>query len=405
MTWSMAPVWIIDIAGSFGMIVVSTICLGTTRKIIRKAPENALANYMLWFTVALFAFSVSRSAGHILKHLLYFSGHYDVWRQISPVSGSINTITFVIIGSVTLYFGRMETIMNRMARDREKISSFNRELLELNRDIESIVSERTRVEMALRFAHDIRNPSMIIGGLVRRMKKNFPESSPELKKINQIQEQVEKLESLVAKLDLSEKKGRWTFSALELSALTEEALAAVQDEAASKGIILFLDRAPSPLTFQGNRHLVKIALMHLLRNAIEACGNGDTIEVATEAGEKSVTVRIEDNGPGIPAEMVKHIFEPYFSTGEGTTGIGLPYVKQIIEDHNGTIQLTSSRERGTSVVIVFPPLLGELSRTSWNRQPLPCSIHSQAEISPCFAITVGLSIMTRPSISTCCFHR
>lgn len=362
--WSLAPLWIIDFTGSLGMIIVSTMCLATTRKIMRKAPENALANYLLWFTGALFAFSVSRSAGHILKHILFFSGHYDLWKQLSPISGSVNSITFVIIGSVTLYFGRMETLMNRMARDRDRITAFSRELLELNRDIESIVSERTRVEMALRFAHDVRNPSMIIGGLVRRMKKNIPEGSPELEKIRQIQEQAEKLESLISKLDLSEKKGGWKFSALELSALTEEALTAVQNEADRKGIIIFLDRAPSPLTFQGSRHLVKIALMHILRNAIEACGSGDTIQVVTEAGEKSVTVHIDDNGPGIPPAMVEHIFEPFFPTGEGTTGIGLPYVKQIIEDHNGTMELASSREKGTTVVISFPPLLGELSRTA-----------------------------------------
>ena len=361
--WSLAPVWMIDFAGSLGMIIVSTTCLATARKIIRQAPENALANYLLWFTAALFAFSVSRSSGHILKHVLYFSGHYTLWKDLSPVSGSINTITFVIIGSVTLYFGRMETIMNRMARDRDKISSFSRELLELNRDIESIVAERTRVEMALRFAHDVRNPSMIIGGLVRRMKKNIPEGSPELEKIRQILEQAEKLDSLVGKLDLSEKKGGWKFAALELSALAEEAVAAVQEEADRKDIIIFLDRAPSPLTFQGSRHLVKIALMHLLRNAIESCGSGDTVQVVTEAGEKSVIARIEDNGPGIPREMVEHIFEPFFDTGKGTTGIGLPFVKQIVEDHKGTLELASTRERGTSVVIRFPPLLGELSRS------------------------------------------
>lgn len=361
--WSLAPVWMIDFAGSLGMIIVSTMCLATTRKITRQAPENALANYLLWFTAALFAFSVSRSAAHILKHVLYFSGHYGLWQQLSPFTGSINTITFVIIGSVTLYFRRMETIMNRMARDRDKISVFSRELLELNRDIESIVSERTRVEMALRFAHDVRNPAMIIGGLVRRMKKNLPENSPELKKIGQIQDQIEKLESLVSKLDLPKKKGGWKFSALELSGLVEEAVTAVQDEADRKGIIIFLDRAPSTLTFQGSRHLVKIALMHLLRNAIEACGSGDTIQVVTEAGKKSVIVRIEDNGPGIPREMVEHIFEPFFDTGKGTTGIGLPYVQQIIEDHNGTMELASSSEKGTSVVISFPPLLGELSRS------------------------------------------
>lgn len=361
--WSLAPVWIIDIAGSLGMIVVSTLCLATTAKIVRRAPENALANYLFWFAGAIFAFSVSRSAGHILKHVLYFSGHGELWKQLSPISGSINTITFVIIGSVTLFFRRMETIMNRMARDRDRISLFSRELLELNRDIEAIVSERTRVELALRFAHDVRNPSMIIGGLVRRMRKNIPEGGPEYERIGQIQEQVEKLESLVGRLDLSRKKGAWTFSALDLNALVEEAVDAVRGEADGKDVIIFLDRAPSTLTFQGNRHLVKIALMHILRNAIEACGRGDTIQVITEAGEKSVIVRIEDNGPGIPQEMVEHIFEPFFNTPEGTTGIGLPYVKQIVEDHNGTIALSSSKETGTSLVISFPPLLGELSRT------------------------------------------
>lgn len=360
--WSLAPVWIIDFAGSLGMIIVSTMCLATTVKIVRKAPENALANYLFWFAAAIFAFSMSRSAGHIIKHILYFSGHGALWKQLSPISGSINTITFVIIGSVTLFFRRMEAIMNRMARDRDKISAFSSELLELNRDIEAIVSERTRVEMALRFAHDIRNPSMIIGGLVRRMKKNFPEGSPELKRISQIQDQVEKLESLVGRLDLSREKGAWKFSVLDLNALVEEALDAVRGEAERKDIFIFLDRSPSTLTFQGNRHLVKIALMHVLRNAIEVCGSGDTIQIVTEAGEKSVAVRIEDNGPGIPQEMVEHIFEPFFSTREGTTGIGLSYVKQIIEDHNGTIQLASRKDTGTSVLISFPPLLGELSR-------------------------------------------
>jgi len=341
--WSLAPVWIIDFAGSLGMIIVSSLCLATTGKIVRKAPENALAHYLFWFAAAIFAFSVSRSAGHIIKHVLFLMGHGALWQKISPISGSINTISFVVIGSVTLYFRRMENIMNRMARDRDKISTFSRELLELNSSIEDIISERTRLEMALRFAHDVRNPSMIIGGLVRRMRKNIPEDSPEHGRINQIQEQVEKLESLVGRLDLSRQKGVLKFAALDLNLLVEEGVDAVQGEADRKDVIIFLDRSPSTLTFQGNRHLVKIALMHILRNAIEACGSGDTIQVVTEAGEKSVIVRIEDNGPGIPQEIKAHIFKPYFSTREGTTGIGLPYVKQIVEDHHGTIELVSSK--------------------------------------------------------------
>ncbi|MCL7488319.1 MAG: HAMP domain-containing histidine kinase [Desulfobulbaceae bacterium] len=360
--WSLSPVWFIDFSGSLGMIVVSCLCLGTARRINRKAPEHALASYLLWLSAAIFAFSISRSLGHIIKHGLYFSGYSDTWRHLSPVSGSINTLTFVVIGAVTLYFRQIETIMNRMSRDRDKITVFSRELLELNRDIESIVSERTRVEMGLRFAHEIRNPAMIIGGLARRMDKNMPEESPDRERLKQIVDQSEKLETLVNMLDQPEKKSSGKFEALELSALVEDVITIVQDEADRKGIIIILDRAPSPLTFQGNRHLIKIAFMHILRNGLESCASGDTIQVVTEAGERTVIAKFEDNGPGIPQEIADHIFDPFFTTREGSTGIGLPYVKQIIEEHNGSIVLSSSKNTGTLILIRLPPLLGELSR-------------------------------------------
>ena len=63
-------------------------------------------------------------------------------------------------------------------------------------------------------------------------------------------------------------------------------------------------------------------------------------------------------------EILDHVFEPFFTTVKGKTGIGLSYARQIIEEHNGSIEIDSKEGLGTSVTINLPPLLGELSRES-----------------------------------------
>ncbi len=76
---------------------------------------------------------------------------------------------------------------------------------------------------------------------------------------------------------------------------------------------------------------------------------------------------IRDNGPGIAPQIVAHIFEPFYQTSQGPTGIGRPYVKQIVEEQKGSISLASKQGEVTSVLISLPPLLGELSRTATGR--------------------------------------
>ncbi len=362
MIWPLSPLWTVDLVGSLAMIVVSTMCLGVARKIFRRDPENALANYLLWLCIAIFAFSVSRSLGHIIKHILYFSGYSHLWQALSPISGSINSITFVVIAAITLYFRRTATIMERMTRDRDKISAFSRELLELNRDIEAIVAERTQTEMALFVAHGVRNPAMIIGGMARKMKKLSPECWAGNSSVDTILMETAKLESLVQKLGTSQPLAKKEFTSVDLNEIAAAALRTMAQAAKAKDIALVSDYHPAPLIFLGSKHLITIAIIHVLRNALEACKAGDRIEVVTRPAANAVQIGIRDNGPGIAPEVVAHIFEPFYQTSRGPTGIGLPYVKQIVDEQKGTITLTSTEGEGTTVLISLPPLLGELSR-------------------------------------------
>ncbi len=359
--WSLSPVWFIDFCGSAVMIILSAQCLFLVRRLFSKDPESPLANYLFWFVGAIFAFSASRSLGHIIKHLLYFSDQSDLWRQLVPISGSINSMTFVVIASATLFFHRMQTIMERMNRDRERIEKTSHEIFELNKNIESIVFERTKAEIALRMAHEVRNPAMIIGGLLRRLLINASDDCIEEKeRLEKVIEQVRKLETLVTSFEKVRPDLEKKIVPLELNQLVEETLEILQPEANQKDITILLDRSSAGLNIQGNSQLLKIAIMHVIRNAIDACETGNTVQITTELTGRGIELKIQDDGPGIPEELLHHIYEPFYLTKEGETGLGIPYVKQILTEHKGTISIISKEKVGTTVEIVLPTHLALL---------------------------------------------
>ncbi len=357
---SLYPFWYFDIAGSIAMVVLSAASMRLVFRLYRRDPENALNTYLLWLISAIFVFCLFRALGHLVKYVLLFSGHGVLWHRIAPVSGGLNSITFVVIFAVTIFFRDILTIMNRMTRDRLKIEKTSSQLLELNRDIEAVVSDRTKAEMALQIAHGIRNPVMVIGGLLKRLYRDCSPSPEERRMRDAIMDQIRQLEHLVQGFENLQVQFENHFSTIELNALVHDALEIVRHEAEQKKIALAFTPAANPLPLYGNQQYLKVALLHLLRNAIEACGEKNHIRVTVGQTGEGAMVRIEDNGPGIPGEVLEHIFEPFYSTKAGATGLGLPYVRQIIHEHRGDIRIRSTPGVGTSVQLTFPTHLATL---------------------------------------------
>ena len=355
------PLWALDIVGSLIMLILSSLCMRQVMILYKRDRENALYTYLMWLVAALFAFCIFRSAGHLVKHLLVFSERSDIWAWIAPLSGGLNTIAFVIIFAVTLFFRNVLIFMNRMTSDRKKIETTSRHLLSLNQDIESVVSDRTRAEMALKLAHEIRNPVMIIGGLLRRLNRT-PSDEARLGEEyrREIEQQVDQLESLVARFEAMQAASQEHFRTVELNELLRDAVEMVQPEAEGKGIKINFQLSATMLPFKGNQQYLKVALLHLLRNGIEACSAGNHIKIMTELTPKGAVARIQDDGPGIPVHVLQHIFEPFYSTRDGATGLGLPYVRQIINEHRGEIRVVSKLRKGTTVKLLIPSHLSEL---------------------------------------------
>ena len=143
MTLSFVPIWIVDVCGSLAMIIFGFLCIRLAYELRSRDRSNVIWTYLLWFCMGLSAFAISRSAGHLLKQLLLLSGQKATWSLIQPFSGAINTLTFVFVGSVTLFFERIWNIYRLISRDKKELQETRDELLYVNQNLEDLVNERT----------------------------------------------------------------------------------------------------------------------------------------------------------------------------------------------------------------------------------------------------------------------
>ncbi len=99
---------------------------------------------------------------------------------------------------------------------------------------------------------------------------------------------------------------------------------------------------------------VKQALVNLIKNAVQAMTQGGTLTLTTVAENDGVWVHVADTGGGIPQEKINRIFQPYFTTKEKGTGLGLMIVQRIVREHGGRIELESNTGEGTTFRLWFP---------------------------------------------------
>ncbi|OGC35078.1 hypothetical protein A2311_06040 [candidate division WOR-1 bacterium RIFOXYB2_FULL_48_7] len=104
-----------------------------------------------------------------------------------------------------------------------------------------------------------------------------------------------------------------------------------------------------------DKHRIVQVFMNLINNAVQAIGpNGGTITLSAQITDKNVLIAIQDTGPGMSPELLNKIFDPFFTTKEQGTGLGLSITRKIVEEHKGSIDITSQVGQGTTFTILLP---------------------------------------------------
>ena len=354
LTLPMLSIWTVDFFGSAVAIILAGLCLAEARKLMQGKPDNPLYAFFFWLTVTFLAFTLSRSLGHLFKYTLIFSGAANVWEFLRPFSGGFNTLAFMTVAAVTMFFHHIQRIYRRMEANHAELESVSREILNLNRDLETLVMERTMAEMALGVADGIRNPICVIGGFSHLLLRRLTPEDPSRQWLRAIAEEAKRMEQMVEKFETLAKEREYFFGQEDLNLIVQDVLTILAPEAEAKNLNLEAKLWPQPLIGKLSKHLLRVGLSHLLRNAIEATPPGGCIEVLTSLEGDQAHVEIKDTGKGMSAEVVEKVFVPFYTTKIGGTGLGLVFVRQIVEEHRGDIKVTSKPGRGTTVSINLP---------------------------------------------------
>jgi signal transduction histidine kinase len=217
---------------------------------------------------------------------------------------------------------------------------------------QEIEAERLRAfrETARRVAHEMRNPLTPIRLAIAQLARS---ASPD---------QREAIDVLAAESDRLEQLAR---EFTEFGRLPEgpaapvdfnELLAELARSSLPATMRAHLQLDPGTPALAGHYDPLRRAFSNILRNAVEACdGRGELEIIAGPFDGGGVRVEIRDHGPGVPPEMASRIFDPYCTGKPGGTGLGLALVKQTIEMHGGSIELTDTPGGGATFVVRMGP--------------------------------------------------
>jgi signal transduction histidine kinase len=270
-----------------------------------------------------------------------------VYIPIEPALAEAKKNVTMFIAIYTVFFSIIFLIINHRFRglygtiesDSKMMESINTGLTELNKDLETMVAERTVISLTCRRL--LRDEEERVTGRLREG-------------IETVIGEAGKLEEIVRNFEALLRTRKSLFRHEDVNGIINSALPLIRQEADDKGVALEVALATGPLRINTQKNLLRTALMHTVRNAIEAAPPGGRVSITTGVDESDVAITISDTGPGIPADNLERIFEPFYSTKALRFGIGLPLVRQIVSEHLGRIEVKSKPEKGTSFKLIFP---------------------------------------------------
>jgi PAS domain S-box-containing protein len=222
-------------------------------------------------------------------------------------------------------------------------------------------------ELAAGLAHEIKNPLAGIQGAVDILIRRRDKNDPEREALEGMRQEVSRIDSTVRALLDRARPRQVLVVESSLTAVVDRAVSLAKGQlldAAARGRHIRIEFEPpeDPIIMPIDAPQIEDAVLNLIINAIEAVGTGGCVRVRVERtqddrpnerGEEAI-VEVEDNGPGISQEDLGRIFNPFFTTRNTGTGLGLPAVRRIARLHGGRVEVSSTPGVGSVFTIHLP---------------------------------------------------
>jgi PAS domain S-box-containing protein len=213
--------------------------------------------------------------------------------------------------------------------------------------------------LAAGVAHEIGNPLNSLNihlQLMERELKKLPTAQGERLRedLRVARDEIARLDQIINQFLHAIRPTQPELQPTNVNEVVAETLTLMEREVVDRDILVERELAEGLPRILLDRAQLKQAFYNIIKNALQAMRSGGILRIRTEADDTHVTISFIDSGHGIAPEQIGQLFEPYFTTKQNGTGLGLMIVQRIVREHGGTIEVESDRDRGTTFRIKLP---------------------------------------------------
>jgi signal transduction histidine kinase len=225
------------------------------------------------------------------------------------------------------------------------------------RERELVRSERLAAigKLSAMITHEIRNPLSAIGLNAELLDDELAGNAEGRALCQAIHREVHRLTAITEEYLAFGRLPKPKIASEHLNAMVDALASFVREDLAAKHVVLALELGDDPIALVDAGQL-RQCLVNLVRNAAEAAAakGGGTVTLRTRRAGDRVVIEVEDTGVGIPPEVLPRLFDTFFSTKEGGSGLGLALTQQIVKDHGGDLAVDSAVGKGTTFTVSIP---------------------------------------------------
>jgi PAS domain S-box-containing protein len=223
--------------------------------------------------------------------------------------------------------------------------------------------DRLKSELVASVSHDLKAPLATIRAYTELLLEGLDGEDPALRQtfLRYVDAEVERLNGYITNMLDLERIEAQAFQLrterLWLHELVQDAVSSVRPRSAARDIAVDVTPPPGPVAILADRHMLRAAVVNILDNAVKFSPEGGRVLVRAAQDASGVQIAIQDFGPGIPAEVLPHVFDKFFRASahvEGT-GLGLVIARRAAQAHGGDVTVVSATGQGSTFTISLPP--------------------------------------------------